>query len=211
MPTCINERKVQKFNTVQKFYSYIVYMVSSIKVFSFLHNCKASFVQNKHISLNGTVSIVHFNKQPKYILDICSRIVCRMNNNHFTFYDFKMYIIIHYLTHSKLNWRDINFNDVKLVSNSCSKERYEKDNTFINELLVKINLTLSDLYVVNSNGTNIMYDLVKTKKVSPIFYLMKYHKPEEFFNNAKFDLSDDLILINKRTEQIKNNIKELKK
>jgi hypothetical protein len=48
-----------------------------------------------------------------------------------------------------------------------------------------------------------MYDLVKTKKISPIYYLMKYHNPKEFFNNIKYDISEDLVLINKRTEQIK--------
>jgi len=179
-------------------------MITSINIFSFLHNCKLVFVENKDVDINKTVNKMHFSRQPNYVIDICSRIVGRINNNHFSFYDFKLYVFMMYLLKDKVNWKDIVLTDVIIVSKKCSNERYLKDNTFVDSILNKLDMEFSDLLKVNSNGNNILLDLILQGKISPVYYVMRYNQPEEYLSNVEFKISNDLNRINKRTEITKN-------
>lgn len=179
-------------------------MISSIKIFSFLHNCKTCFEKYKVVDLDKPVNKVHFSRQPKYLIDICSKVVGRINNNHFNFYDFKMYILTQYMFKEKINWSEIKLDTISDASKNCSNIKYEKDSEYIKNLLNAIEMDVSDLFKVNSNGNNILLDLIIEGKVSPIYYILQYHNPDEFFANPKYDISSKLDLINKRTETIKN-------
>lgn len=178
-------------------------MIKSINVFSFLHNCKQCFNLNKNIDLDKTVNIMHFNRQPEFVIKLCDKIVGRIKNNHFNFYNFKLYILTKYLLNETVNWRDIKIDDVYEISEKCTDKKYARDNIFIDSLLMKIKLGRSSLLTVNSNGNNILLDLILDGKISPIYYVLQYENPDDYFKDPKYDLSNKLTLINKRTETIK--------
>jgi len=176
-------------------------MIKSINIFSFLHNCKQCFNSDKDIDLNKTVNKMHFNRQQEFVVRLCDKIVGGIKNNHFSFYDFKLYIFTLYLFNDKVNWHDIKINDINEVSKKCTNEQYIKDNTFIDSLLKTLKLDISHLMMVNSNGNNILLDLIIEGKISPIYYILKYKKLDV---KNKYDISNKLELINKRTETIKH-------
>jgi len=129
--------------------------------------------------------------------------VNRIKNNHFSFYDFKLYVLMLYMFNEKISWNHINIKDISKVANYCSKKQYEKDGVFIEQLLNKLDMDKSVLYEVNSNGNNILLDLIIEGKIYPTYYLLNYNVPDEYFHNSKYDISDLLSLINIRTKTIK--------
>lgn len=177
-------------------------MIKSINIFSFVHNCKQCFEADKLVDLDKTTNPMHFNRQPEFVVRMCDKIIGSIKNSHFSFYDFKIYVFMLYLFKNKVNFRDININDIVGVKEKCTNKRFEKDGMFIDGLLKKVNLDISDLWLVNSNGNNILLDLILEGKISPIYYVLTY-KPFDY-DSAKYDVSDDLKLINRRTETIKN-------
>jgi hypothetical protein len=181
--------------------------ITSIDIFSYFNNSKLMFLKGKDVDLNSIVNKMHFNRQPTFLISICAKIVAKIRNNHFSFYDFKMYIVSLFMEKEKVNWNDIHLNDIAEVSKDYSNQKYSEDKIFIKALMIKLNLDISFLYKINADGNNILFDLINDKHISRMFYILRYEKSKGCFDKPEYDISNEVIHINKRTETLKENLR----
>lgn len=186
------------------------YMVRKIEIFSFFHNCKQVFTDKKEISLDRLVNVVHFNRQSRFIMSKCNKVVQGINNNHYSFYNYKQYVLNLYMFNKKVSWGMVIPNDIAKIKKLFSNERYKKDKQFVENLVVRLKSDASkkfnvyNMYDVNSNGNNILLDLISSGEISPMYYLMNYQKVKENVNSTKYEASDNLSRLNETTEKINN-------
>ena len=81
--------------------------------------------------------------------------------------------------------------------------QFLKDKMFILKLNEKLGFNnIGDLFYVNSNGNNILIDLMAEGKVSPIFYIMMYKKGVKQCITSKYKTSALYNRVNKITKAI---------
>lgn len=183
-------------------------MIRPIKVFSFFHNSKLYFQDNKAVDLEKSVNFRHYNNVPKYITDKCVRVVNGINNCHFTLSDFKKYIFKLHMFNNKVTWKMIDVDEISEIKSLFSDERYKRDKNFVETTLKKLQSDISEkfnvnnLFDVNANGNNHLLDLMSKGVVSPIYYLITFNKHISDANLNKYDMSDSLIRLNETTKKI---------
>ena len=191
-------------------------MIRPITIFSFFHNCKLYFKDNKIVDLEKSVNVNHYNRLPEYVSNSCSKVVGRINNNHFSFYDFKIYVFKMYMFYKSVTWKKIDLNNVSETKTLFSNDRYKNDKKLIENLLEKLNsdtsyeLSVHNLFDVNANGNSILLDLILDGVVSPMYYIMQYDKNIGKANLTKYEVSDSLIRINSTTEKINKYLRSKK-
>jgi hypothetical protein len=189
--------------------------MSTLKVFSIFQNCKMLIEKNKSTNLDGLVNTISYNRQNVYIKNKCSELYRFINNGFFTFDDLKIYFLNHYIFNEKLNWKDVKTSEVLTNKKIYTEESLKKDKVFILTLNKKLKLKdINIYYKVNTDGNNILYDLLLKRYVSPMFYIRMYKYIEN--KDEKYIPSDSLKRVDLVTKEIKkimevsnpNNTKE---
>lgn len=179
-------------------------MNKTLKIFSIFRNCQLFVEKEKSINLGDIWYHGVYNKQREFVKVKCSEVVKYINNGFFTFGDFKIYLLNHYIFNNKMIWRDIKISDILISKKIYTKKQLDKDKKFILDLNEKVKFKdINTYYKVNADGSNILYDLILKKYITPIFYvrMLAYRTDGE----DKYEPSDTL----NRVDVITNKIKEI--
>ena len=96
-----------------------------------------------------------------------------------------------------MNWNNVDERKVKDISRMFTGKQLAKDTKFVEELIEKTEFNnISELYKVNSNGNNILLDLILDNKMSLAFYINNFKNGMSCFDSAKYELSEKLRRVN---------------
>lgn len=115
--------------------------------------------------------------------------------------------LINYLAYKHLwcdnfNLYDIKINEIIPTSKVFSRERLNHDIEYIRTLIESTNMELGKFFIINADGYNILFNLIKKGRLSPYFYLYFYNKI--FFQNSEDIIRNDLYIFNKKIDFLKN-------
>jgi len=173
-------------------------------VFSTFQNVKSYFEKGKDIDFNSRVSTIWLNRSPDYVKGYCEKIVRYINNGHFDLQDFKIYLLYHFIFNDRLYWKDVKVTEIQRISTLFTEKNLRKEEAFMLELAKKLKIkNINTYYKTNSDGNNILLDLILKGMISPLFYIVMFEHGWDESEN-KYDVSNQLIKLNNITKLILN-------
>jgi len=161
--------------------------------------------KNKEINLNHKLNPIVFNRQTRLIKQKCSNVVALINSGHFKFVDFKLFVIYSYMLLNRFNWSGVSEDSITRSLASFKLSRYEKDREYVKNISGRLGITnIREFFSINSNGNNLLYDLIKQGKISPVLYIKKFNIGLKEFSKTKYDVSEELNRFNKGIKIIKS-------
>lgn len=155
----------------------------------------------------------HWEKQPKYIKQICGNISDAVNSQIITIEHVKLFLINHFVfSDEKFKWASLKVDDIIETSYLYSKKRFEKDKKFLMDLserlkpktvLEKLSPAHDKLYKINADGKNYLYSLVMNSYISPMIISKLY---ETTFILNENELDERMLRFIKAIKQVKNLI-----
>lgn len=148
-------------------------------VFSIIHNVKKRIKDGK-TPIYRICTTIHFNKsieKDSYVVQCAKRIFNDIENGYYSLEDFVIALCYEYIWNNNVNLTQIKKEKIQLIKKLFTKEQLEKDKKFILELNKRVKLKgIKEYLKVNEKGTSIIYELIKNRKISPIFFLFVKRK-----------------------------------
>lgn len=164
-------------------------MCISLKVFDLFHNVKKIVEKNKDLEyLNNKSGTIYYKRQSEYTKTKCGNIALLINNHYFTMKDYIVFLFDYYFFNDKLIWNKVSKNEILECKKRYTEKELNKAKTIILDLKnkTKIFKSLNELYKIDEiDGSNILYELIKDKKITSYFYVKFYLKVK----NEKFENS----------------------
>jgi len=158
----------------------------------------------REVDLDSNIHPIVFERQRPLIKQKCANIVAYINSGHFKFLDFKLFVLYSYTLLNRFNWGKVTLETVKNSMVNFDPNRYNQDKIYVKELSERLDIKhIRELFKINSNGNNILYDLIYQGELSPMLYIKKYDIGLREFEKSKYELSPELILFNKGIQLIK--------
>lgn len=177
-----------------------MYSTSGIDIFFLIHNIKIFFkkINIKDDSIRFSKQYVPiWDKQPPFVKTICCGISDKINSQHITVTDLKLFVFDHFLYNEKLfDWHFLKIDNILETKKLYSAERYNIDKIFFADLMERLKPTnlierLNDktktIFIQNSEGTNEIYGLVINRFVGPRFFAMMYKNQVFSLDESKYD------------------------
>lgn len=180
--------------------------LSSYNVFCVYNNIKKIINTEVASSEIADVATVWYENSPDWVIDRMKSIYNDMENHYYTY---KELMIFWYYT-SLFKKKDmLCFNMHSKIIDTMqlfTKDQLDKDKNTLLLLNKKLKLTKEELFEFNNNGINRIYQLTKTKAISPIFFI-KYEK-KVLTNRNKYDIfkSDDYKKFEFTLDQLNNKL-----
>lgn len=178
-------------------------------IFSIIRNVDLWVNKDKDINLLTLVHPIHFERIKEYYKIHCNRLFNELENNYFRVKDLIVYLLYCYIFEEKINLNDIVYKKINDVSKLFTLKQLEEDKQFIINLQKELKLKngIQEYFTFLNDGNNIIYNLIKKKYISPIFF-MKYSDKlltKEKENNIF--VSNEFKRFKKISEKIKTIIK----
>jgi hypothetical protein len=164
---------------------------STLVIFSIIKNIE-NFIKEipkgKDVDIFKTSHIIVYKKSSKFYTENSKRIYSDIENGYYSLKDFIIFLLYKNMMGEKVNFYKIKskeiINDVELFT----KKRLNKDLELLKVVYEKLNFKgIEDYFHIKEDGTNIIYVLIKTKKISPIFFIRNF---EKFLTN---EIKNDII------------------
>lgn len=184
---------------------------STILIFSIVKNIKDIFEKNKKVNIFKLVHEVHYenvlkNRRCKNMITIYKNIYNDIENNYYSIEDFVIALCYMYIFADTLKITSLYKKNILMVNDLFSSNRLQKDKELILNIDKKVKLGhISKYFNINENGESIIYMLIKTKKISPNFFITFSNKFLTY-NTKNIILSQEYI----KFENIINLIKIIK-
>ena len=91
----------------------------------------------------------------------CISITRHINSNLFSLNDFKCYMLYKHFFLEKVTWKDVDIKEIPLVAKLFAPKTLKKETQLIKDICERANISdMDSLYKINSNGNNILLDLL---------------------------------------------------
>jgi len=147
---------------------------SSLVIFSIYQNVKKIIEKQTYdVPIYKKVSNVWFNKTNSFTINNCKRIFNDVENSYYTHNDLVTFLLSMSLDSSKIiGLNKVNYENIKKTLKLYTKKSLIRDKEFIKSINKEFEFdNISQYFVINDDGENIIYSLIMNKHVSPILFL----------------------------------------
>lgn len=147
-------------------------------VYNIFKNYYDKFIKNRKVEDVFKYSSFAYYKQPDFVKRHCQRIYNEIESHLYTYQDYILFTLYHYLYNdTQIHLESVTYINTREVKKLFTKQQLEKDRDYILKLNGSLKLNeLEDYFSPRGGGTNILYELIKEKKISPLLYIRYYNK-----------------------------------
>lgn len=159
---------------------------SVLRVYSIIFNIVNIVKKKRNIKIDVLVYKGQFEKVREYYKIHCKRIFNEIENSFYSYKDLKLFVLYSYLFVKWPNIKNINKKNIKEVKLLFSKNRLEEDKKYFLEINKRVKLNDLEKYFIIKEGVSIVYNLIKKKLLSPIFWI-KYSSIVDNFEGESIE------------------------
>lgn len=179
-----------------------------VDVYSLVQNINNFVKKNKEIEIHfGPNHEYMFKNSNNFVKNIYKNIFQQISNFEYSYSDLKFYILYKYAIDGNFQIsKDIIPEKIIKMKSILSIKNLEKDVKLLDKIRKESKLfkRLEDLYVLNEEGINMIYVLIKKGHVSPRFY---FHTNDKV--SFDFEVADDkYIMFNRIMNKMYNEIEK---
>ena len=177
---------------------------STLLVFSVIRNIEQFVKKDKDIDIYKMSHVIRFQKAPKFYAENAKRMYNDIENGYYTLKELVIYLLYQYMMGEKkialytIKQKHI-IDTMKLFTTKKLKEDLNLLKAVHKTLKFK---SLQNYFDIKEDGTNIAFILVKSGKISPVFFIRNF---EKFLTNDKED-----VIINVEYKQYVRIAKKIK-
>jgi hypothetical protein len=175
-------------------------MKEQYDVFALYTNFKDIFEKDIDKSIYHGVRKKLYLNQKDFVKNTCVYISNLWIQGQIKENDILNYFTLMYLENGKISWTNIRSMDIVECKKLTTKSRIESDKKFLDEVNEKFGVSgYSKYFRINSNGFNLMYELIQKNHISPFTYLILY----ENCDSGKYEKSNKQTQFDTRINTIK--------
>jgi hypothetical protein len=128
----------------------------------------------------------------------CSELYSDIENGYYGYKELITYFVHQNIYDKNIGLYNVNKKEIKALKKQYNKKQLKEDKQTILSVCKKLNINnIKELFEINVDGENLVYSMVLSNTISPIFYLQYYKKyfNSEIFKNDKFCRFENLITI----------------
>jgi hypothetical protein len=151
---------------------------SSWLIYSIIKNVYVFLKKDDDINLLTKCHIRNFQNASNFFREQSKRIYNEIENNYYTIYDFILVLLYQAMIYDKIQLYEIKVNNVKNILQLFTTNQLQNDLELLKHIYQELKLKhgLLAYFEIKEDGTNIIYNLIKKQKISPILFIRNFKK-----------------------------------